>query len=154
MIVDRLENHRLYASESSLLGRAFAFLEQAAKEGVPAGRREVEGERIYVMGQSYETAPPAEKRFEAHRRYTDIQYIVEGAETMFWAPAGELEPAVEYNAEKDVVFFKEAAGAAVPVKAGRFAVFFPEDAHKPGCVCGEKGAVRKIVVKVLFREDA
>ncbi len=32
--------------------------------------------------------------------------------------------------------------------AGDAAVFFPEDAHKPGCMAGARHDVRKVVVKI------
>ena len=37
------------------------------------------------------------------------------------------------------------------VRAGEFAVFYPQDAHEPGgCVDGKPAAVRKIVIKIML----
>jgi YhcH/YjgK/YiaL family protein len=148
MIVDRLENAKLYAGANARLGQAFEHLRKLAA-AVPAdGKMDLEGKDIYAIVQSYETKPPAEKKWEAHRNYLDIQYVAEGREIMGWAPVAKLAPAGEYNAEKDVINFKEFAGTAVQVEKGAFAVFYPEDGHQPGVQWGASGKVRKIVVKV------
>jgi len=40
----------------------------------------------------------------------------------------------------------------VTLRPGMFAVFMPGEPHKPGCVVGEAGEIKKVVVKV--RADA
>ena len=92
--------------------------------------------------------PPAEKKWEAHRNYLDIQYVAEGREVMGWAPVGRLTPAGPYNPEKDVINFQEAEASPVQVEKGGFALFYPEDGHQPGCQLGAAAKIRKIVVKV------
>ncbi len=37
---------------------------------------------------------------------------------------------------------------AIILKPGMFAVFMPREPHKPGCVVGEPGEIKKVVVKV------
>jgi YhcH/YjgK/YiaL family protein len=68
---------------------------------------------------------------------------------MFWTPVPLLRPVGSYDPKRDVLFFDEAVGSPVAVESGCFAVFFPEDAHKPGCLLEKALAVRKVVVKVL-----
>lgn len=105
---------------------------------------------FFYMIQEYDTKEPAEARFEAHKNYVDIQYIVEGTESIELAPAAALEIEQAYNAESDVMFFKVPKQAAkVVLTAGSYAVIYPEDAHKPGVRVGDKPCrVKKIVGKV------
>jgi YhcH/YjgK/YiaL family protein len=149
MIADRLENAKLYVGLGTRLAKAFEHLARLAA-AVPAdGKLELEGKDVYAIVQSYETKPAAEKKWEAHRNYIDIQYVAEGVEAMTWAPIQKLTPAADYSPEKDVVNFKPAAGSPVVVEKGSFAVFFPEDGHQPGVQSGAASVkVRKIVVKV------
>jgi len=42
----------------------------------------------------------------------------------------------------------EKEGTALHLSQGSVAVFFPEDAHKPGCIWGKAQEVKKAVVKV------
>jgi len=148
MIVDRLENAKLYAGANARLAKAFEHLRKLAAEVPADGKLELDGKDIYAVVQSYETKPLAEKKWEAHKNYLDIQYVAEGQEVMVWAPLGKLSPAAPYNAEKDVVNFTDAPGTDVQVEKGSFAVFYPEDGHKPGCQLGASVKVRKIVMKV------
>ena len=52
-------------------------------------------------------------------------------------------------AERDLLFYigmeNESTLTMVP---GSFAVFFPTDVHRPGCVVDQPEAIRKVVVKV------
>lgn len=149
MIADRLENAKLYKGVSPRLAKAFEHLARLAA-AVPAdGKMDLEGKDIHAIVQSYESKPAAEKKWEAHRNYIDIQYVAEGVEAMTWAPIQKLTPAAEYNPEKDVINFNAAPGSPVVVEKGSFAVFFPEDGHQPGVQSGTASVkVRKIVVKV------
>lgn len=82
----------------------------------------------------------------------DIQYEVEGeeewlgVETIF--EAGEC---IESYPERDLYFYESSpkGESKVYFETGRFAVFFPEDLHRPLCQ-GESGSrqLRKAVVKV------
>ena len=56
---------------------------------------------------------------------------------------------VEAYEEKDVMFL-DAEGEEFLVKAGYFAVFPPEDAHRPGMCAHKPEPIRKAVVKVLW----
>ena len=96
---------------------------------------------FFYMIQEYDTKEPAEARFEAHKNYVDIQYIVEGTESIELAPAAALEIEQAYNVPKQA--------AKVVLTAGSYAVIYPEDAHKPGVRVGDKPCrVKKIVGKV------
>lgn len=105
---------------------------------------------VFAMEQAYVTRPRAEGRWEAHKRYIDIQLIVGGEELMEVADVGTLVVTEDLTPAKDVLFFAEFDRASVlRVGAGELTVFFPVDAHMP-CVRvgGEGQLVRKTVVKV------
>jgi YhcH/YjgK/YiaL family protein len=91
--------------------------------------------------------------FESHRKYIDVQLILEGEEVMDAIPIGELKLDKPYAAEKDLVTYHDpgarSAGAErYVVKAGQAAVFFPEDGHMPGQFDKASGLVRKTVAKI------
>jgi len=151
MIIDRLINWRRYEALKELRP-AFEFLEKhASGEGLPDGRAEIDGDRLFALVQTYDPKPAAEGKFESHRRYADVQYIASGAERIGWAPTDILEIEQPYDEENDIAFYpqpKRYTPLAMP--AGTFAVFYPEDAHMPCCRLDTDGQVRKIVVKVLL----
>lgn len=149
MIVDTIRNKECYMALHKGFKSAFAFLTENNVEELPEGRYEIEGNAVYAMVQSYTTRDPGENKWETHQKYIDIQYIVKGVETIEWASIDKLVEAVEYSEEKDITFYRETqAGAALNLESGAYAIFFPEDGHKPGCKCGEPSAVKKVVVKI------
>ena len=75
--------------------------------------------------------------------------IMGGKEQIDIAPADKMEVAEPYNADRDIVFFKEPEQAThVVLTDGGYVVVYPEDSHKPGIRVGEPAKVRKIVGKV------
>ena len=50
---------------------------------LPCGKYVIDGERIYVSIQEYETKSYGDCRFETHKRYADIQCILQGREQIW-----------------------------------------------------------------------
>lgn len=87
--------------------------------------------------------------FESHRKYIDIQFILEGEECIDVLPIGDLAVTKAYRDEKDVIKYADNPGGnRLRLRAGEGAVFFPEDGHMPGQFANATGVVRKTVVKV------
>jgi YhcH/YjgK/YiaL family protein len=126
----------------------FEYLRGMAS-ALPDGKHEIGGGARAIVS-TYQTASPGEKRFEAHRRYIDLQYVAQGEEAIHVAPVSTLKTAVEYDGTGDAIFFQDPASyETITLRAGSFAVFYPEDAHRPGMTSGGgQNAVRKIVVKI------
>ena len=105
---------------------------------------------MFVRIMSYIPKPATENRFEIHRIYADVQYLVSGAEIMQTARMKELTPVTEYEATGDYHFFKTSGPTTdLIVQAGEFAVFYPHQAHRPSCSYqGYQGLVKKLVFKV------
>lgn len=147
MILDRIENASMYASINANLQKGFDFLTQPDLISLVNGRHDIEGNEVFALVSEYDSKEHADCRLEAHRTYTDIQYIVSGREAIGYASLGAQEILVEFNADKDIVFF---TGDTTPLnlEAGMFAVFFPQDVHRPCMQINGPEKVKKIVVKV------
>lgn len=149
MILDRLESWNLYFREGTRIARAFQFLQDEFDPTSPDGRIDIDGDRIYALVQGYETRPMGKCRFEAHRRYLDIQYVFEGSEAMGWTAREHMIVEEDYDEEKDVEFFEQPLRfTSLEVHTGQFAFFHPGDAHEPGIRLGDTRNVRKVVVKI------
>ena len=57
---------------------AFNFLTKNDFSKMEAGKYEIDKSDIYALVQSYETKVKEKGSWEGHRRYLDIQYMVEG----------------------------------------------------------------------------
>ncbi|WP_462413430.1 NanQ anomerase/TabA/YiaL family protein [Neobacillus sp. Marseille-QA0830] len=147
MILDKLANAKLYDNMHPRLKKALHFLLKNDLDALEVGTYPIEDKNIFVMIQEYETKEPKDCRFEAHDHYTDIQYVIQGQEKMGYTAIGETEIVEEYK-DKDLKFL-EAEGDDFVVKTGSFAIFTPQDAHRPGMSVDHPQSIRKAVVKVL-----
>lgn len=103
------------------------------------------GNRIVISTNV--TKDPANGTIEAHRRYLDIQYVVEGEEAMGWADVQDLTPDGEFDVEKDIGFYKGHLDF-LRIAAGNCYVVFPEDAHMPTVSLDGPHTSTKMVVKL------
>ena len=100
-----------------------------------------------ILVQESTTKPAEGQLLEAHREFLDIQYILEGGETVGWAPIEKLTLDGEFNTAKDKGMY---AGECdfMDIRAGYCYVVFPEDAHAPGVHLDAPEAYTKAVIKL------
>ena len=84
---------------------------------------------------------------EAHREYLDIQYILEGQETVGWAPVETLTLEGEFDTAKDKGKYSGSFDF-MTIRAGYCYVVFPEDGHMPGVHLDAPAEFKKAVVKL------
>jgi YhcH/YjgK/YiaL family protein len=131
------------------LQRPFEYLARTDLAALPLGRTDIDGDDVFVLVSEGETRPPEQVRFEAHRRYIDIQLVVRGQEAIGVVPAAALVTAEPYDGTKDIEFFATPReSATLALHAGDFAVFAPGDAHRPSLHLDGPHVSRKAVVKV------
>jgi YhcH/YjgK/YiaL family protein len=89
-------------------------------------------------------------RWEAHRKYIDVQYVHRGAELFGYASLRELK-AGSYDEAKDFLSLQGGEmGDFFRVGEGTFVVLFPQDGHMPGMAISTPQPVKKFVVKVAI----
>ncbi len=113
------------------------------------GRHELPDGSHYNVDE-YISKPPQDCPFESHRRFIDIQYLVEGEELIYTADIDGLTPSTAYDETRDIILYQDTPTAQrVHLKAGEFRIFYPQDAHKASIRVDESGcAVKKVVFKV------
>ncbi|MAX27661.1 MAG: YhcH/YjgK/YiaL family protein [Phycisphaeraceae bacterium] len=150
MIVDALNRANYLKSLGPNFEIALAFLNKPRLDELEDDRYDLHGKDVFAIVQTYNTRPIDQRKWEAHKKYLDIQYIISGNEYIGYTPLSEVAPLTEYDDEKDIYFFKgqPAHGCFVPMSAGRFMVLGPQDAHMPCVTQTVPEEVRKIVVKV------
>jgi YhcH/YjgK/YiaL family protein len=147
MIIDKIESSHLYEALNNRIEKAFEYIHNTDLKNISPGKYEIDGETIFALISEYKTKAESEGKLEAHRKYLDVQYVIEGEELMGYTPLGDqiiLEP---YKEENDIIFFK-GNKSFVKFSSGMFAIFFPEDVHMPGISAGKISEVKKLVIKV------
>lgn len=135
-----------YLSEKFKL--AYEFLRRPDLEVLPESTITL-GQGVIAHVQHYVTSASEMLKFETHKKYFDVQYIVSGIEAFQVADFSVMDVDEEYNPVKDITYYKEPDyyGTLV-LKPGNFIIVSPEEAHKPRCNAGHPIAVIKIVIKV------
>jgi YhcH/YjgK/YiaL family protein len=152
MIYDQTKNISAYKGISKNLDAAIDYLLKNDVTKLPDGKHPLVGtDTVWVLISHVETKNLPDARFEAHKKYIDIQMVLEGKEACYYLPLEGFEKDGDFIDERDVGFYKNKEDAVcLPLEAGAFAIFFPQDAHKPFCdFNGTKTKVHKAVVKVL-----
>lgn len=147
MIFDRLHNAAMYYGINPWIDTALEFLLNNDLSGAEPGRYELDGDNIYYLVQEYQSKQPEAAKWESHQKYLDIQYILSGTELMGYAHVSDMDVIQDALEAKDCLYYA-GEGSMVLAKAGSFAVFFPEDAHRPGVMAGEPELIKKVVVKI------
>ena len=147
MIVDKIENSGLYKNLSERIKRSFDYIKQTDLKKLQPGRYDIEGDNIFALISDYQTKLESEGKLEAHKKYIDVQYVIEGEELMGYAPLRNQQTLEAYKEENDIIFYK-GEKVFIKVTEGMFAIFAPEDVHMPGIQSEKKSLVKKLVIKV------
>jgi len=149
MILDRIDNTRLYLGLHAGFAKAFEILRDKTLAKKEDGKYPIDGDKIYYTLQRYTTKPLNEGKLEAHRKYIDIQFLLEGQELFGYASLKGLTAAQEYNSQKDIAFFNTPKEITkVKLEPGLFCILFPDDAHLSCLQLAGPTEVRKVVIKI------
>ena len=129
---------------------AFKFLAEHDLSKLDVGRYEIDGGDVYVNIDEYETRDYEQTRYESHRKYADIQYLVKGEERIGVLSREQLSVTAPYDIDRDIEFLSSEREneKLQTANSTRFFVFFPENAHRPCIYMGQPSKVRKAVVKI------
>ena len=150
MIIDHISLADRYFALHESFEQAFEFISSFNENVIEAKKFPLVDSSLIAILEPIQGKGHSKAQLEAHRKYIDIQYVLEGVEEIGWKPYRECQSCTqEYNPEKDIEFFSDPPLVWLTLKAGNFAIFFPTDAHAP---LAGSGPVKKIIMKVAFKE--
>lgn len=146
MIFDSLENIDNYRSFPPI----YRALQELRKlEGTfPASTIVYEEGILFANPVTLTSKPESECIFEAHRRYLDLHYIVEGTEGIATADVKTLQVQTPYDESGDIGFYQGDSDGLYYLKPGQFMICWPSDAHKVAVMAEIPAPIRKIVFKI------
>lgn len=147
MIKDKLANAKTYYGLSARMQQAFEWLQNNDLANMPDGKHVINGEHLFANVQTYFTKDDAP--YEGHRKYADIQYMINGREKVGVTDYLNCSTIEKYDVDKDIEFLKNNSNDYYQMlEEGEFLVFYPQDAHQPALNPDEKLNVKKVIVKV------
>lgn len=146
--VDVQEFARQYHANKKNWDEAFAFLKNHDLSKLTPGKYPIDGDNVYASVTYDSTKNFDKSKWESHKKYTDLQYVISGEEKIGVDPgASGLTVTEPYNEEKDVAHYI-GPGKIYDAKPGTFFLFFPGTAHRPNITAGGNKPDQKIVIKV------
>lgn len=152
--VSSLEEQLKY--ENPILMEAIEKLQELLQQAPGPGKIEIRGNEIYATIMALDAKLLQEQLAEKHEKYIDVHYLIAGEETIGWSPVQKgTGPVKSYDAVEDyAIYAPSSEEVLLSLKPGMFAVFFPQDIHRPGM--GQAGKkINKAVIKIhtgLFDE--
>ncbi len=146
MIYDILENISRY---NQIQKQAKDFIIGLSSD-IPLGRYEI-SDGIYANIEEYSTKRIEEAKFEAHRKYIDIQILLKGYERLDFAPIKDRKIIEPYDETRDIEFFEYGNTDITPcfLDGKNFVMLFGGELHAPQISPdGDRKTVKKVVVKV------
>lgn len=147
--VNRKEFAISYFKYKDRWDKAFTFLKSNDLASMEVKRYDIDDDIVFAPLSEYMTKREENARYEAHKKYIDIQYVASGKELIGIAPLSTQKEILEpYDPSRDIMFLSVNEVKNYPATPDRFFIFFPDTAHRPGLMDGDSTMVRKVVIKV------
>jgi biofilm protein TabA len=134
-----------YHRNQKLWDSAFAFLRDRDLSAIQPGKYPILGDQVYAMVSAAPSHKMEEVKWESHKKYIDLHYIIKGREMIGIADTSRAIITKPYT---DDVINYEVAGKYYLARPGHFFLFFPNDAHRPTILVTGYDVVKKIVIKI------
>jgi biofilm protein TabA len=147
MIYDSLNNFSGHFCLHPYFRTVHEFMKNNDPASTAEGKYEVNNDGVFALISEYNTKGISEGFIECHRRYIDIQIILQGREKIGVCNIMDCKE-YPYDPEKDL---QKLAGevSLINMIPGRFVIFFPQDGHMPQIQYSDfPEKVKKVVFKV------
>jgi biofilm protein TabA len=75
------------------------FVSEFRASEMKPGRYDIHGDDLFASVSRYDTEPENERKFENHKKYIDLQIVLDGSEKLHWAPVETLNQVEESFSE-------------------------------------------------------
>ena len=145
--INKTEFARQYYLNKPYWDNAFIFLKEHDLKNLAVGKYPIDGTNVFATVTEDPSKDFEKTQWESHRKYIDLQCVINGEERMGKFPFGQLTVTKLYDETKDVANYS-GDGKIYTVPANTFMIFFPSDAHRPNITPGGNKVVKKIVIKI------
>lgn len=140
-----------YHKNEKVWDEAFKFLSRPDLDTLSAGKYPIDGDKVYASVTVGPNKELDKTKFESHRKYIDLQYVINGKEKIGVAQVAKATETVPYSEPNDIAHYT-AEGRYYTAAPGTFFLFFPTEAHRPGIKVDGYDVVRKLVIKIEVAE--
>jgi YhcH/YjgK/YiaL family protein len=144
------EFERQYNAAKATWDKVFKFLADSANLATLApGKYPIDGENAYASITDVPTRTLDAAKWESHRKYIDLQYVIRGEEKIGVTPLASATVTVPYNEAKDGANYT-ADGVYYTATPQEFYLFFPSEVHRPNIKVDGFDTDKKLVIKIKY----
>src|ERR1700761_5799231 len=148
--VNALEFYRQYNKSKAIWDNAFAFLADSKKlDTLKPGTYPIDGKNAYASITEGPEKTEETAKWESHRKYIDLQYVIRGKEKIGVATVTTATVTNPYDDSRDAANYT-ANGKYYIATPMEFYLFFPSDAHRPNIHVNGYDTVKKMVIKIKY----
>lgn len=132
MILDTMANADRYQALHPLFPIVFEYIRNTDLSTLASGRHSIMADDVFVIIERATGRSRNAAQLECHRRYIDIQLVLDGVDEMGWKPLADCHhPVADFNMQADIGFFHDSPATWIATPPGAFCIFFPQDTHAP-----------------------
>ncbi len=146
MVIDKIENYKLYANLSNKIAKAFDYINENDLNQMESGKHVIDHDDMYILIQEYVTKNIEDGKLEGHFKYIDLQYMIQGSELIGVSTLRDQNP-IDINEKSDCAYFSNDS-SFIRLDEGMFTIFFPDDLHMPCIKLNLNAKVKKAVIKI------
>lgn len=147
MIFDSIRNRENY-KENGKIYQALCYLAEIKRWEEVFPDTVIQEGTIVANPVIFVSKEEKECMYEAHEKYIDVHYIMEGVERIATADVSSLQIKTPFSEQRDIGFYQGDESGRYLLKPGEFMVCFPSDAHKVAMMDKTPETVKKIVIKI------
>ena len=148
--INQEEFFRQYRKNNTWWDEAFTFLKTKDLEKLKPGVYVIDSGNVIATVSQGPAKKMEEVKWEAHRNFNDLQYIIKGKARMGVAPSADIRGTVivPYTNATDNMNFTNDGGEYFDADPSTFFIFSPQEMHRPAIKVPGSDVVKKIVIKV------
>jgi biofilm protein TabA len=143
--IDRKAFYDQYRLNKELWDSAFHFLTTRDLAAMAPGKYPIIGERVFATITEAPTKDMDSVKWESHRKYADLHYIIRGKELIGLSDTGHAVVTKPYAPDAQNYTTLGKYHLAEP---GTFFLIFPNDVHCATIKAGDAALEKKLVIKI------
>ena len=148
--INQQEFFRQYRKDSTWWIEAFTFLKTKDLVNLEPGVYVIDSGNVTATVSEGPTKKIEDVKWEAHRNFNDLQYVIKGKAQMGVAPSADIRGVlvVPYSNTTDNENFTNEGGDYYDADPNTFFIFSPQEMHRPSIKVDGFDVIKKIVIKV------
>ena len=136
-----------YHRNPELWNKVFAFMKTRDLQTLAPGKYPIDGDNAYAMVTQGPTKRLEDVKWESHRQYIDLHYVISGKEQIGVAAMDKATVTEPFTDKSDNAHY-DAQGTFYTADPAVFFLFFPTDLHRPGITVAGTPEDKKLVIKI------